>query len=547
MPFVPEKFQLPVQASDVIIAPPAARDDDVEVDVLFVGAGPAGLAGAYTLAQQARRHSKELEIAVLEKASTVGAHNLSGAVLNPVSLYKTFGRDKKFPFRHKVQSDAVYWLSQQRAWRLPTPPTMHNKNYYAVSICELVQWMAHEVEQLGVHMLSSFPADKLLENSEGVQGVQTAAMGLNREGKPGPQYAAPSTVRARLTVLTEGTRGPLARAYIQKHSLQSSKPQIFALGVKELWSVPQALQKVVHTMGWPLKSDQFGGSFIYPMGQNEVGKALVSLGLVVGLDSRTPADAHQLLQTLKQHPKLQSILRGGELEEWGAKTIPEGGWHAWPSKLYGDGIMMAGDTVGMVNVPSLKGIHYAIEAGRLAGLQAFEALQAGSFKATNLAAYDTAVREGFIGHELKQVRNMRQAFQGGLVSGAVKAACMMLTGGRWPNLDNTPLEADAQVERHMMPPQSRQSSSATVTKQDAVYRSGNKTRDDGPSHLSVAKDIPDEVGRFYEALCPAGVYEWRDGKLVINAPNCVDCKATDVVGPRWQAREGGSGPHYKKM
>lgn len=573
MAFVPQDFQAAFQPSDWITAPPPATDDDVVVDVLFVGGGPAGLAGAYTLAQQARQHSKELEIAVLEKAATPGGHNLSGAVVQPETLYKIFGRDKKFPFRHQVQSDRVYWLGPQRAYRLPTPPSMHNKGNYTLSICELMQWMAHEVEQLGVHVLTSFAADKLLFDEQGVRGVLTTPMGLNRKGEPGPQYTPPTAVRAGLTVLTEGTRGPLSRAYQQKLHIPDGsprgghhpKPQIFALGVKELWSVPKPLKSIVHTMGWPLQNHQFGGSFIYPMGQNEEGRDLVSLGLVVGLDARPPADGHALLQQLKQHPFVQKILQGpkgsdekrAELLEWGAKTIPEGGWHAFPSRLYGDGLLMAGDCVGMVNVPSLKGIHYAMEAGRLAGLQAFKAYQAGSFKAQHLAAYDAAVRQGFIGRDLKKVRNMRPAFVKGFWSGAWRAACMSLTKGRWPNLDNRPLQKDAQVKRELLPTQgggtltSAASSVASkirhLSKQDAVYKSGNSTRDDGPSHLQLAGVLPEEVGRFYAKLCPAGVYEWKDNKLVVNAPNCVDCKATDVLGPRWLPREGGSGPAYKKM
>jgi electron-transferring-flavoprotein dehydrogenase len=344
-------------------------------------------------------------------------------------------------------------------------------------------------------------------------------------------------------VLCEGTRGPLTQAWLEREQVRAQNPQIFALGVKELWQVKRPLENVIHTMGWPLPKDAFGGSWLYPMADD-----LISIGLVVGLDYRqTTLDVHVLLQQLKEHPLVAPYLEGGELLEWGAKTIPEGGYYALPQRMHGDGLLIAGDAAGFVDVPSLKGIHYAVQSGMFAARAIFKALKADDTSASGLADYDAMVRDSFVGKDLYQTRNMRLAFKSGFYGGGLKAALMSMSrgaifGGR------IEVPADADEPRDVTPaPEFSADGQRTISKVDAVFRSGNATRDDIPSHLIVGKDVPPEVADLYVHMCPAGVYE-RDGdKLVVNAPNCVDCKATDVIGPRWTPREGGSGPAYKRM
>jgi electron-transferring-flavoprotein dehydrogenase len=273
----------------------------------------------------------------------------------------------------------------------------------------------------------------------------------------------------------------------------------------------------------------------------------VALGIVVGLDYRAAAlDVHELLQRLKQHPLFREMLQGGELVEWGAKTIPEGGYYALPRRRSGDGVVLLGDAAGFVDVPSLKGIHYAMHSGMLAARAIYAALAGGNASASALAAYDRAVDASYIARDLYRTRNMRLAFKHGFYLGGFEAALMTLTGGRFPG-GRYRMHADADAPRVTGRPADRPSGQQSVSKVDAVFKSGNATRDTIPTHLVIGRDVPAEVAQFYAHMCPAGVYEVVDGKLKINAPNCVDCKATDVLGPRWTPREGGSGPKYKRM
>ncbi len=344
-------------------------------------------------------------------------------------------------------------------------------------------------------------------------------------------------------MLSEGTRGSLTQAYLNWQGIRSANPQIYALGVKELWQVKRPLDAVVHTLGWPLPNDAFGGSWLYPMAED-----LLSLGLVVGLDYRQHSlDVHVLLQQLKEHPLVAPYLEGGELLEWGAKTIPEGGYYSLPERMHGDGLLLAGDAAGFVDVPSLKGIHYAVQSGIFTARTIFDALRNNDTSAAGLAGYDALVRDSFVGKDLYRTRNMRLAFKSGLYSGGMKAALMAVTGGVLFG-GRIPVSADAEERREISPAAAfNPDGQRTVGKLDAVFRSGNTTRDDIPSHLIVGEDVPPEVAELYVHMCPAGVYE-RDGdRLIVNAPNCVDCKATDVLGPRWMPREGGSGPSYKRM
>jgi electron-transferring-flavoprotein dehydrogenase len=548
-PILPSRHQ-PALPLDRLILREEPGAEAIEMDVLFVGAGPAGLAGAIELARQAKQDEAAggrlggLNIGVLEKAGSLGEHNLSGAVVNPRAFRELFPgmADTEFPFRQQVDAEAVYFLTEGAARRLPTPPTMHNRGNYSASICEIVRWLGERAEELGVNIFTGFPVDALLVEGSRVRGVRTTPSGLDRDGQPGGNYTPPTDLTAGVTVLSEGTRGALAQAWREWQGVASPNPQIFALGVKEVWQVPRPLDRVIHTMGWPLSTEEFGGSWCYPQGDQ------VSLGLVVGLDSPdSHLDVHGMLQRMKLHPLFRGILEGGTLLEWGAKTIPEGGYYALPERQYGDGVLIAGDAAGFVDVPSLKGIHYAMQSGIYAARAAFAALKSSNTSAAGLADYDRMVRESYITTDLHRTRNMRLAFKDGFVMGAAKAGLMTLTGGLFPG-GMIRMHADADAprspgsERPFVP-----DGAYTLGKLDAVFKSGNATRDTIPSHLIVGKDIPAEVADFYAHLCPAGVYEREGDTLRVNAPNCVDCKATDVLGPRWTPREGGSGPKYRLM
>lgn len=519
------------------------------MDVVFVGGGPAGLAGAVELARLAREDASsgdapgEMAVGVLEKASALGEHSLSGAVVAPGPFRDLFPEagPRDLPFRRPVERESAYFLRPDRALRIPVPPTMRNEGNFVASICEVVRWMGERAEDAGVDVLPGFPAAALLVDGGDVVGVRTVPSGLDRSGAPGPSYAEPVDVAARVVVLAEGARGPLAQAYLDWQGIGSPNPQIFSLGVKELWRVERPLDRIVHTVGWPLSSG-FGGSFAYPMDDH-----LVSLGLVASLDDPDARlDVHAGLQRLKRHPLFCRMLEGGELLEWGAKTIPEGGWHSLPRRRHGGGLCIVGDAAGYVDVASLKGIHYAVRSGMLAARAVHQALRANDVSANGLASYTTSTRQAFASTGLRRNRNMRLAFKGGFLKGGLKAGLAAATGGRLPaGRIRTPADSE---EPKTLRPRRPVAAPVGISKLDAVFKSGNQTRDDIPSHLSAPADLPAEVAQMYAHMCPAGVYELDgDGRLVVNAPNCVDCRATDVLGPRWSPREGGSGPRYQRM
>ncbi|MCG8469257.1 MAG: electron transfer flavoprotein-ubiquinone oxidoreductase [Gemmatimonadetes bacterium] len=536
---------------DRLILDEAPDDEAVPLDVLFVGGGPAGLAGAIRLAQWVERDReadgplKDLEIGVLEKSGELGEHCLSGAVVDPEAFRSLFPdmSEGDFPFRRPVPADRVYMLTERGKIRLPTPPTMRNHGHHVASICEIVRWLGERAEELGVNLFTGFPADALLRDDGRIVGVRTTPAGLDRDGQPAGGFTPAMDLTARVTVLAEGTRGPLTQAWLSDAGVTSANPQIYALGVKELWQVKRPLDAVIHTLGWPLPSAAFGGSFMYPMADD-----LIALGLVVGLDAPfLDLDVHAWLQALKRHPLVSASLDGGELVEWGAKTIPEGGYHAIPERLTGDGLVVVGDAAGLVDVAALKGIHYAMRSGILAADAIVGALADDDVSAAALAPYDAALRESLRGDGIYRTRNMRLAFKSGFVTGGIKAGLMQLTGGAFPS-GRIASEPDVAEERRGTTGiDPRYEDERAIAKVDAVFHSGNATRDDIPSHLIVGEDIPADVASLYASLCPAGVYERESDRLVVNAPNCIDCKATDVIGPRWTPREGGSGPSYKRM
>lgn len=548
--FTPADFQIELPLDEIILRD-SSTEEKVPMDVVFIGAGPAGLAGSIELANLVKKDNDDgngvgdVEIAVLDKAAKIGDHSISGAVVNPAPFYELFpGLDKNdFPFERKVTSERIYGLTKRFALRLPIPPTMKNHENYVASIGEITRWLGDKAEECGVNILPGFPAKSLLVNGDTVVGVKTTPSGLDRSGNHKGAFEPATEISARITVLTEGSRGLLTQSYLQWQNINSENPQIYALGVKELWKVKKSPDGIIHTLGWPLSSDTFGGGFMYPHKDN-----YVSIGIVAGLDTPDAGlDVHELLQRMKQHKLFSGILDGGEMIEWGAKTIPEGGYFSVPDQLSGDGILLAGDCAGFVDVPSLKGIHYAVQSGIYAAKAAYCALKAGDTGKKVLKNYDTMVRESFIMSDLHRNRNIRLAYEKGLYRGSLGAVLMMLTGGKFPG-SKISIASDAMRKRkYSSRIDLKTDGKLTFGKAEAVYKSGNITRDDIPSHLIVSKDLPKEAAEMYVRMCPADVYTMNGNDLIVNAPNCVDCKATDVLGPRWTPREGGSGTHHKLM
>jgi len=558
----PIDFQPRIDHTEYLAVPEASPDERIEVGVLFVGAGPAGLAGAIRLAQlletapDVKERLGDVPVAVVEKGKYPGAHLVSGAVVNPVAFRKLFPgvADSALPFRGPVSGEALYLLTEGRAFRSPLmPPTMRNHGNWAASISEISRWLAERAEQAGVTILAETAASKLLVRDGAVRGVLTGDKGRGRDGTPEANFEPGAEIVASATVIAEGVNGHLAGAIDRHFHVAGSNPQVYALGVKEVWDVPRPLDRVIHTMGWPLRwgkaAAEFGGSFIYPMGERQV-----AIGLVVGLDySDASLSVHDLLQQLKLHPLVRPILEGGTRAEhgWGAKSIPEGGFFALPGRLSVPGAVLTGDSAGFVNVPALKGIHYAMWSGMLAAEAIFACLKAGRDPALlgALGGYDEAVRRSFICSDLHRVRNMRQAFGAGLLPGAALAGLMTLTGGAFPG---GRLAAEPDAMRPVAPRPRRYpkpDGELTFDKLSSVYASGNRTRDTQPNHLLVKTEVPEAIGTAWINMCPAGVYEWvtderGERKLRVNAPNCVQCGAISAKGGRLTPPEGGSGPEY---
>ena len=564
-PVRPSDYPPPFTPSEALAEPTDPEDERIEVGVLVVGAGPAGLACAIRLGQllqdapEIAERLGDVPVAVLDKGKQPGAHLLSGAVVNPRSLRRLFHGTKTaadMPFFGPVEDENVLYLDRHGSFRVPIPPMMRNHGNYVGSVVNLGRWMADEAEEVGVTILPETAAERLLlAGGARVVGVRTGDKGRGRNGEPLANFEPGSDVLARITVLAEGTQGHLTGAAIERFGLEGQSPQVWALGVKEVWRVPRPLRRVIHTLGWPLRGRgryrEFGGSFIYPMGSD-----MLTIGMVVGLDYRDTAfSVHDVLQELKTHKVVRRLLEGGERIEWGAKTIPEGGFLALPKRLHAPGLLMCGDGAGMVNVPALKGIHYAVESGRLAAETAFAALGRGRTPWTPrvLAAYDEAVRSSFIWGDLERVRNMRPAFAHGFWVGGALATAATMSFGKLPPR-NARLERDADVPLIRTARDGRYPISdgkLTFDKLSSVFLSGNKTRDDAPDHLRVQRRVPLPLAELWSSMCPAHVYELgeshADGTVTVEVTpsNCVQCGAITAKGGRLTPPEGGAGPEYK--
>jgi electron-transferring-flavoprotein dehydrogenase len=554
----PADFPPPFEPNEFVAAPSDPPEERIDVGVLIVGAGPAGLACAIRLGQlleespETAKGLGEVPIAVLEKGKGVGAHLVSGAVVNPRGLRRLFrGREFRIedvPSYGRVEHEGVYFLTPSSALRIPTPPTMRNDGNFVSSLSQLSRWLGEQAEAAGAVILPETAAEKLLVTGARTVGIRTGDKGRGRDGEPLPNFEPGSDVTAKVTVLAEGTQGHLTGIALDRFGLAGDNPQVWALGVKEVWKVARPLDRVIHTMGWPLRGGrkyrEFGGSFIYPMGED-----MVTLGMVVGLDYRdVELSVHDLLQELKTHKLVRRILEGGERIGWGAKTIPEGGFLSLPQRLHAPGLLLCGDGAGLVNVPALKGIHYAIESGRLAAEAAFAALQPGRTPWTPgaLASYDEALRETFVWEDLEKVRNMRPAFAHGFLVGGAIAGAVTTSFGKFPPKD-LHLEPDAAQELIRTNRSARYPApdgTLTFDKLSSVYLSGNKTRDDAPNHLKVQVEVPSEVATLWERMCPAQVYEATDGGVEVTPSNCVQCGAITAKGGRLTPPEGGSGPEY---
>ena len=559
----PADYPPPFAPSEAIAAPTDPASERIEVGVLIVGAGPAGLACAIRLGQlleespETAERLGEVAVAVLEKGKAPGSHLLSGAVVNPRALRRLFRGSPALdgvPTYGEVHGEAVYLLTKGASIRIPPPPTMRNHGNWIVSVSQLGRFLAEQAEAGGAAVLAETDAQKLLVADGRVHGVRTGDKGLGRDGTPLGAHEPGSDIAARLTVLAEGTQGHLTGAAVQRFGLEGEQPQIWALGVKEVWKVPRPLRHVVHTMGWPLrkraKYGEFGGSFIYPMGDD-----MVSLGFVAGLEyTDVEFSVHDVLQEFKTHRLVHKILAGGERVAWGAKTITEGGYHALPKRFHAPGLLLAGESAGLVNVPTLKGIHYAIESGIMAAEAAFRSLQRGESPARvgALDSYDEELRASYVMRDLHEVRNMRQVFDKGFFVGGALASAQTVTKGKLPpkefHSEGNAVRALLRTDRAARYP--KPDGKLTFDKLSSVFLSGNRTRDDQPNHIRIQRHVPRELAELWVNMCPAQVYEvGADGgdgtvHVEVNASNCVQCGAITAKGGRLTPPEGGSGPEY---
>ena len=547
----------------------------LEADVVIVGAGPAGLACALRLAQRAAAQPGTLNLEnvyVLEKGREVGAHLLSGAVLDLRSLRELLpGFEAKAPLDCPVANDAVYFFTQRSHFKFPiTPPFLHNTGNYVVSLNRLGKWMGQKVEEAGITIFTDTAGVQVLYDAkDAVAGVRTGDKGVDRQGRPKENHQPGSDLHARVTVIAEGPRGSLAKQLLLEKELEKGiNPMTYGLGLKELWEVPAgrlAPGTVIHTLGWPLSQDQYGGGFLYGMRNS-----LVSLGLVVGLDYRNPlVDPHTAFQHWKTHPFLRALLEGSRLVKYGAKTIPEGGYFSMP-RLVTDGAVILGDSAGLLNAPRLKGIHLAIKSGMLAADAIFDGFAARDFSQQRLSVYERNFKGSWAGQELWKVRNFHQAYEKGLLRGMLHTGFQMLTGGRglWSRYSaeagHRRLKKLPQLRvehQRLEPPPLAADGHLTFDKLTDVFHSATKHEEDQPSHLlihdtNICNDrCTREFGNPCQYFCPAAVYEMveKDGRkqIHLNPSNCVHCKTCDIMDPyeiiTWVPPEGGGGPNYENL
>lgn len=548
----------------------------LDTDILIVGAGPAGLSVAYKLAQllQADPSVRKPEIMFIEKGSYVGAHSLSGAVMDPRGIAELIPdyKEKGAPLESPVTSDSFYYLTESGGIKAPfNPPPLDNHGNYVVSLNKFTGWLAQQVEAMGVDIYSGLAGYDLLVEDGKIAGVQTVDLGRDKDGTPKPNFEPGSIIRAKVTVLCEGVHGSLTRrAFEQIPELTAhTQPQSYLTGVKEVWEVPAGRIKagqVVHSIGFPAESYEYGGGWIYGMSDT-----MVSIGYAIGLDSPDPTnDPHMRYQRYKTHPIIRKYLDGGTMLHYGAKTIPDAGYYSIP-RLYYDNLLLCGDCAGMLNPQRLKGIHIAIKAGMMAAETMFEALKADDFSGQTLKGYQDRFQRSWAHDELYKTRNFHAGFKNGLWAGLFHGAMQMVTGGRGLS-DNKPHKRDHEymlmVEEYKRrfghEPKLKDvkfDNKFTFDKVSDVYKSGTMHEEHQPSHLVVADfDIcnnrcTQEYGNPCQHFCPADVYNMvedaeRPGKLKLELTpsNCVHCKTCDIMDPyqiiRWVTPQGGEGPNY---
>jgi electron-transferring-flavoprotein dehydrogenase len=555
---------------------PNIQREQLEADVLIIGAGPGGLSCALHLANLIEKHNEAKKTPslsaentyVLEKGREIGAHQLSGAIMDPRGLRELVPDfEKTAPLDTPVTGDAAYYFTESSSYKLPiTPPPLQNHGNYVVSLNKLVKWLGGLVEKKGVNLFTQFAGRELLYDKNGITGVLTEDKGVDKNGKPKDNFTPGYELRAKVTVLAEGPRGSLTKELVNKLKLDGLNPQVYGLGIKELWDVqPGKIDTgyVAHTLGWPLSSDLYGGGWVYGLQNNRV-----SLGMVVALEYHDPLfDPHEAFQKYKTHPFVKNILEGGKLIRYGAKTVPYGGWYSMP-RSYVDGGLIIGDSASLLNSQRLKGIHTAIKSGMLAAETIYEALCVGDTSAKTLSAYPQKIEQSWIHEELWEVRNFHQAFHGGLYSGLVQAGLQFITGGRGLS-DPMHCEPGYQEysklhrDRVLMDQSTRFKGDGNLTfdRLTDVYHSGTRHEEDQPCHLVVLEPnicgdrCVREYGNPCQYFCPAAVYEMvtekGEPKLKINASNCVHCKTCDIADPyqiiNWVPPEGGGGPNYEGM
>ena len=542
--------------------------ESLDVDILIVGGGPAGLSAALRLAQLQKSAGKTLSIAVLEKAAEPGAHLLSGAVLDPRALAELIPdfESKGAPLTSKVREDRIYFLTSTSKIKFPiTPPPLQNHGNYIVSVQQLGKWLSGLVEAEGIDMFSGFAGTELLMDGARVVGVRTGDRGIGRHGEKRDTFEPGVDIHAKVTILADGVRGNLTKQLIRRSRMTVGRqPQLFALGIKELWDVPVGRLRggtVMHTLGYPLDQKEFGGGFIYAMSDTRL-----SVGFVAGLDYEDPAfDPHVAFQRFKRHPLISNLLRDGQMIRYGAKALPEGGWLTLPECVV-DGALIVGDAAGFLNSLRLKGIHLAMKTGMLAAETAFDAVVAGDTSEARLADFDEKIRRSWVGLEMRPVQHVHQAFKYGLFGGLAFAGLQMLTNGWWIR-QAVPSEP-GHMRMHRLDqsghrdsePELKPDRQLTFDKLTNVHFSGTRHEEDQPSHLLVHTEVchticGKEYGHPCIRFCPANVYEivaGTDGpRLQINASNCVHCKTCDIMDPyqviTWVPPEGGGGPRYEGM